>query len=310
MFRNKNLIKDERGQSIIIVALAMVVLLGFTAVAVDAGYLFFQRRHLQNTADAAALAGARELADGDVNNIGDVIAQYVSENDVDASEIEDWSVDGNRVTVELKGNRGLFFARVLGFSNTDVPARAVAAVGPPGGMEGLRPIGVQEQLVEDLLDGVATHIYITKDNFNQIGAGNWGWVNLKHPSNPNSPEQVGYIINGYDGMIYIDQEIKTDTGANLATPAQLNNDLGDALDYFIENGETLYIPIISDTVTNGTSELVTIKGFVAIKITNYGDQSANFWLEAVVDKEAKPFVVGPMDPDAPDYGLKAIALVE
>jgi uncharacterized membrane protein len=46
---------------LIIFALGLAVLLGFTAMAIDVGILYGDPRHLQNTADAAALAGAAEL---------------------------------------------------------------------------------------------------------------------------------------------------------------------------------------------------------------------------------------------------------
>ena len=67
MFKKiKFLFKDDRGQSLIMVALMMIVLLGVTALTVDYGFLAWQRRSLQNAADAGALAAAWELPDGDV----------------------------------------------------------------------------------------------------------------------------------------------------------------------------------------------------------------------------------------------------
>ena len=54
----------EDGQSLIYVTLAMLVLLGFVALAIDVGNLYAERRRMQNAADAGALAGARELCLG------------------------------------------------------------------------------------------------------------------------------------------------------------------------------------------------------------------------------------------------------
>jgi hypothetical protein len=50
--------KDESGQTLIIVALSMTVLLGFLALAIDVGLLFRAKRNMQIAADAAAVAGA------------------------------------------------------------------------------------------------------------------------------------------------------------------------------------------------------------------------------------------------------------
>jgi hypothetical protein len=56
-----HVIKDQNGFALVLLGLTIVVLLGFAALAVDIGYLYAARNELQNAADAAALAGAREL---------------------------------------------------------------------------------------------------------------------------------------------------------------------------------------------------------------------------------------------------------
>jgi putative Flp pilus-assembly TadE/G-like protein len=48
----------QRGQALILVALAIVGLVGFAALAIDGGNIFSDRRHAQNAADTAALAAA------------------------------------------------------------------------------------------------------------------------------------------------------------------------------------------------------------------------------------------------------------
>jgi Flp pilus assembly protein TadG len=51
----------KRAQSLVIVALSATALFGIIALGLDAGRLYFQRRDVQNAADAGALAGAQEL---------------------------------------------------------------------------------------------------------------------------------------------------------------------------------------------------------------------------------------------------------
>jgi len=53
-----------RGQVLILLALLLAALLGFSALAVDVAFAYAERRLLQNMVDAAALAGARALYDG------------------------------------------------------------------------------------------------------------------------------------------------------------------------------------------------------------------------------------------------------
>jgi hypothetical protein len=53
---------EQQGQSLVLVAMVIVVLFVFAALAVDIAYAYVHRRTDQNAADAAALAGTRELA--------------------------------------------------------------------------------------------------------------------------------------------------------------------------------------------------------------------------------------------------------
>lgn len=52
----------EKGQSVVLLALAFVVLLGFTALAIDGGMVYADRRFAQNAADTASLAGGGAAA--------------------------------------------------------------------------------------------------------------------------------------------------------------------------------------------------------------------------------------------------------
>jgi hypothetical protein len=55
------LLKEERGVTVIMVALLILVFIGVAAMAIDIGHLFVVRNELQNAADAGCLAGARFL---------------------------------------------------------------------------------------------------------------------------------------------------------------------------------------------------------------------------------------------------------
>jgi len=60
-----NPIKSNRGQILVLVALSLVVLLGFAALAIDVGYFYHTKNQLQGAADASALAGAAALVGND-----------------------------------------------------------------------------------------------------------------------------------------------------------------------------------------------------------------------------------------------------
>ncbi|APG25740.1 pilus assembly protein TadG-related protein [Syntrophotalea acetylenica] len=62
MFKYSELFKKkQKGAVVVLVAILLIVFLGMAALAIDVYHLFVVRNELQNAADAAALAGAREL---------------------------------------------------------------------------------------------------------------------------------------------------------------------------------------------------------------------------------------------------------
>ncbi len=54
--------ESEKGQAIVYLVVGMIVFLGFVALAIDGGMVLADRRHAQNAADAAALAGGADAA--------------------------------------------------------------------------------------------------------------------------------------------------------------------------------------------------------------------------------------------------------
>lgn len=65
MKTSNTIANNERGATIVYVAIILVVLLMFTALAVDVGHLYGVRNELQDAADAGALAGASVLFNSD-----------------------------------------------------------------------------------------------------------------------------------------------------------------------------------------------------------------------------------------------------
>ena len=82
--------RGERGQSLVMFALALMVMLGFVAMTVDVGLAFLEKRHLQNAVDAAALAAAQDLSFGESNAMAEATAyDYMDRNGYpDAAGIE------------------------------------------------------------------------------------------------------------------------------------------------------------------------------------------------------------------------------
>lgn len=173
--------KKESGQAVVLVAIALVALLALTGLAIDGGQLFALRRSAQNAADAAALAGTRELAhvvarcqSGSAANdqkVWNAVVQFAVQNGIQpeaGDEIAASYVDRNErylgpvgngyiptgatgVTVVLTATRPTYFLQVVGEQQMQAAAKAVAMSGPvtqfPGG---ILPIAVPLQVVQAL----------------------------------------------------------------------------------------------------------------------------------------------------------------
>jgi Flp pilus assembly protein TadG len=53
--------RQPRGQALVMMAVALIALMGFGALAIDVGMMFLAKNELQNAADAAALAASQQL---------------------------------------------------------------------------------------------------------------------------------------------------------------------------------------------------------------------------------------------------------
>lgn len=129
------IIRNENGQVIVLAALLMVVLMGFAALAIDVGMVAFTKGKLQNAADAAALAGAHELPNegkakteaikyAELNGVEKINTTATTPYKYDTNK-----EDPNRIEVVCTKIVQYSFARVLGFDNVEISARAVALKG-------------------------------------------------------------------------------------------------------------------------------------------------------------------------------------
>ncbi len=133
--------RSERGQILIFLAVILPVLLGFSALAIDAGYLFDHRQRMSAAADAAAIAGAFEVKRK--TDIDPTTLKGYAGDDAKRNGFWDGH-DGVTVTVHrgpqsgpFKGNMKYveviisqdvptFFMRMLGTMTMTASARAVA----------------------------------------------------------------------------------------------------------------------------------------------------------------------------------------
>jgi Flp pilus assembly protein TadG len=133
----RSLWRQESGQGLVVGTLAMVVILGFAAMAIDVGIFLHERRELQNAADAAALAGAAELpespaeAEAKVQEWADKNGIDIAGGELELVEITTTHVTNDTVAVRVVRETPFVFGRVLGLTSESMHATGVSRVGSP-----------------------------------------------------------------------------------------------------------------------------------------------------------------------------------
>lgn len=153
---------NEKGQVLILIAFAAVGLFAFAALAIDGSMLFSDRRHAQNAADTAAMAGALAHARGDTIDAA-ALTRALSNGYDDNGTSNEVTVEivdsppgvcpvntqGKDITVTIVSTINTTFARVVGrnqltntvtatsracgtYTGPPFPGNAIVALAPSG----------------------------------------------------------------------------------------------------------------------------------------------------------------------------------
>ncbi|MBK8906060.1 MAG: hypothetical protein IPM53_33080 [Anaerolineaceae bacterium] len=137
---------QEKGQSIVLIALMMVAIIAFVGIAVDVGFIFARGSQLQAAIDSAALAGVVELSDWSTNNTGPAAdartksGQFLNANNMPVSvtlsinepgntHVEKTPLGATEYAVTATWPVETYFLRVIGFDEPiNLTRSATAAV--------------------------------------------------------------------------------------------------------------------------------------------------------------------------------------
>jgi Flp pilus assembly protein TadG len=130
----------ERGQVIVIFALALVAIIGMVGLVLDGGGAFAQRRDEQKVADLAAIAGANAYMNAGTNTLAARSSAAIAAAQAAATRngytqgaggaVVNVTIDplssGGRVRVAMTAPHSNNFARVMGMNSWDVSVSAAA----------------------------------------------------------------------------------------------------------------------------------------------------------------------------------------
>ena len=127
-------VRNQRGQSVVLVVVFLTVLLGLAAAVLDVGSWYRAHRQVQATADASALAGAAQLPE-DTALASSSAVDYANRNGGGVSS-GDVTFSGTLTTddtIEVTARKTVpgVFARLFGLGTVTARAQAKALAAPP-----------------------------------------------------------------------------------------------------------------------------------------------------------------------------------
>lgn len=268
----------ERGAVAVIVALLMVPLIGFAALAIDVASMWSQQQRLQVAADASALAIAQDCAR---NNCGQPLTTAQSLTDANfgigaTADVltPDLSPSTGHVQVNATTVSHHRFAPVLGFKSQNVGAVSTASWGAPSGGPTILPITFSYScLFNSTTDlpalGVNQVIYPYDPTTHAAGCsvpGGFGWVD----TDPSKPGQCIVDSSILDVLM-------SDPGKAMSNPCKTQFA---ALLADTQAGKpvTVLLPVFSQSAGTGNNATYTISGYAAFVLQGYsfpGAQSDN-----------------------------------
>jgi Flp pilus assembly protein TadG len=156
MLRNKR----QSGQALVAATVGLVALLGATGLAIDMGYLRYQKRLEQSAADSAALAAAAEIAyNGDLAGAAeqDSLLNGFAKGGTKKVKIDvnhnpltgAYTANANAVEVIVSADQPVFFMKIFGVQPVTLSARAVALLGGSGPKNCIYVLGTAGSLDND-----------------------------------------------------------------------------------------------------------------------------------------------------------------
>ncbi len=275
---------DDSGISMPLVAMAMTMMLGMSALVIDLGNGWRTRRAIIPATDAAALAAAQDYVNG-IDGCAAVATTYLVNNEaaatLDGCTKVDYSSDRGRVTVTASHNVETWFAPVLGIGDYTVSSASTATWGPPLAATGLRPIGLcldgSAVLQAAIASATASTITITydKDQPNTCGGGtipgNWGTIDFDGGANSNS-DTKDWINNGYPDSVFFDNHPVTscvsephcyegDTGAIAGIQGELTA--------LMNSGVFFSLPVFNFAENPGGNAQFHLAGVVRVQLVDF-----------------------------------------
>ena len=300
--------RDERGQTVVLAAVGMLVFIAMIAFVVDVGSWLQQQRSSQSTVDAAALAGAASLPADPSEATADA-KDYADKNFGSAGatfSVGTKFVPDDMITVTQVTDGSGLFAKVIGVDKVQIHTRAAAIAELPSSLIGVAPITVK--ITHPQLSGPGCPCFGVPTT---IGLGDQGAPGAF------SLLDLDTAANGTDGASTVARWIATGfdkelpLGGYFSRPGAAfnNSQIQGALQDKI-GGELLF-PIYDTLTGQGANAQYHIIAWAAFHITGTDAHGTTGTLTGWFTRIVWTGIVSTSTPPTqPDLGVRAVALVQ
>jgi hypothetical protein len=306
--------KNESGQAVVLLTLSLAVIMGMAAFVIDVGSWYHTKRHLQGTADAAALAGAQLLPTNSSGAQSQALT-YANKNggNVAGADITVTSTVflNDTISVKAKKTDAGIFSGVLGVASADIHAHAKARVGPPLQARYVAPMVVycDHPLIHNCNgDSVPNFNVNTTMNYDPMGApGAFGMLNLDGGNGtPGTSTEAAWILKGFDKYLGLG-DYKSDPGAKFSS-----QNIQSALD--ARKGTVLLFPVFRVLSGTGQNAIYEIIGWIGFRLTSYvvhgNSATLNGYFTEFIAQGILASSGGGGGGPSSSFGVKSIQLVE
>ena len=298
--------KREDGQAVVMTVLFLTALLGSAALVLDVGSWFREKRQLQSTADAAALAGAQALPNSPSTATAFAL-QYaqtngrpISTNDIAISSVLS---SNDTIAVQAKSVAPGFFSKLFGIDSVNVGATAAARAGLASQALYVAPMVVSKS--HPLLAGAGCPCFKqqTSLDFGAMGApGAFGMLNLDGGSGTVGASAEGqWILRGFDKYLPLGS-YRSDPGAKFNS-SNVQGALADRI------GTVLLFPVFDTLTGSGQNAQYNIIGWVGFYLTGYDVHGNNATLNGYFTRYIAKGIQAASGTTEPDLGVRVIQLV-
>jgi len=300
--------RSDRGQATVLTLVFLVVLLGMAALVLDIGSWYRADRATQNTADAAALAGAQALPQ-DPGNANTLALQYVGKNGggTPSVSLSTKFLTNDTVKVNISKPATGVFTKLFGVRTVTVGSHASARASLMDQAKYVAPIGVN--ILNPKLKGTSTCPCFGSGQLTTLPLGKTGapgafdLLNIDLSHGGTGPSILAsWILKGYDGYLSLGDYFQ-DAGAKWDS-----SEVQDALRSRI--GTELLFPVYDTIKGSGSGAQYHVIAWVGFHLTSFDARGSSGSITGWFTEVVWTGIASTSATGQPNLGARVVNLVD